>query len=110
MAVSECPDGHEGTAQVVKSRGYRPATTHGNGSRDAAGWNYFALSGQCHSERSGNSAETSSGEEARHQEGREDQGAVCTVCGRLRDPGGLERAAGGRGQALGRAIPVSTRG
>ncbi|MOA18054.1 hypothetical protein D3C78_1383400 [compost metagenome] len=32
------------------------------------------------------------------------------LCGRLRDSGCLERAAGGRGQAVGGAIPVGTRG
>ena len=33
--------------------GYRPATTHGYGGRDAAGRNYLALSGKRHPEWSG---------------------------------------------------------
>ncbi len=63
MAVLECPDGQDGTAQMVEGRGYRPATTHGYGGRDAAGWDHLALSGKRHPEWSGDSAKAPSGEQ-----------------------------------------------
>src|SRR5690606_24108590 len=61
-------------------------------------------------ERSRNSVEALSGAEIGSHEDQAGKGELCALRGRLRDSGSLKRAAGGRGQTLGRAIPVGKRG